>query len=173
MVTSLDVKVGLMSNPGGPRLTIGELARLAGKRPSLIRYYEQIGLLPEPARVSGQRRYDPATVRTLAVIDTAQRASLTLTEIKTLLSASPGDQSAIERLREVADRKLPEITALIERTELVRTWLECASRCECPNLDDCPLFDHPAPEAGPARPRPARPPCAQDGTVDTYPVPWS
>ena len=136
-----------MSNPdpepGAPQLAIGELARLTGKRPSLIRYYEQIGLLPPPERVGGQRRYRPGTVRTLAVIDTAQRASLTLAEIKTLLSASPGDESAIERLREVADRKLPEINALIERTELVRVWLECASRCECPNLDECPLFDSP------------------------------
>jgi MerR family transcriptional regulator, redox-sensitive transcriptional activator SoxR len=136
-----------MSNPGpepaAPHLAIGELARLTGKRPSLIRYYEQIGLLPPPARVSEQRRYDPGTVRTLAVIDAAQRASLTLAEIKTLLSASPGDESAIDRLRALADRKLPEITALIERTELVRTWLECASRCECPNLDECPLFDNP------------------------------
>ena len=146
--TIVDVKVDLMSNPGpgpgGPQLAIGELARLTGKRPSLIRYYEQIGLLPPPARVSGQRRYDRGTVRTLAVIDTAQRASLTLAEIKTLLSASPGDESAIDRLREVAERRLPEIIALIERTELVRTWLECASRCECPNLDECPLFDDPS-----------------------------
>jgi len=136
-----------MSNPhpgpGAPRLAIGELAALTGKRPSLIRYYEQIGLLPPPARVRGQRRYDPATVRTLAVIDTAQRASLTLAEIRTLLAASPGDESGIDRLRALADRKLPEITALIERTELVRTWLECASRCECPDLDQCPLFDDP------------------------------
>jgi MerR family redox-sensitive transcriptional activator SoxR len=147
-----------MSNPGAPKLTIGELARLVGKRPSLIRYYEQLGLLPEPARVGGQRRYDPGAVRTLAVIDTAQRASLTLAEIKTLLSASPGDESAIDRLREVADRKLPEITALIERTELVRTWLECASRCECPDLDECPLFDHPPPpEATQPKHRPTRP----------------
>src|SRR5579862_8626347 len=146
-----------MSNPGVPQLTIGELARLAGKRPSLIRYYEQLGLLPEPARVSGQRRYDQGTVRTLAVIDTAQRASLTLAEIKALLSASPGDESAIERLREVAERKLPEVMALIERTELVRTWLECAARCECPDLDECPLFDHPPPEASqPKRKSPTR-----------------
>jgi MerR family transcriptional regulator, redox-sensitive transcriptional activator SoxR len=142
-VTIVDVKVDLMSNPGAPLLAIGELAALAGKRPSLIRYYEQIGLLPPPARVSGQRRYDPGMARTLAVIDTAQRASLTLAEIKTLLSASPGDDSAIARLRELASRKLPEIAALIERTELVRTWLESASRCDCPNLDDCPLFDNP------------------------------
>jgi len=145
-----------MSNPGAeaggvPPLAIGELARLAGKRPSLIRYYEQIGLLPRPARVHGQRRYDAGVVRTLAVIDTAQRAGLTLDEIKALLSASPDDKSAIDRLREVADRKLPEIAALLERTELVRRWLESAARCECPNLDECPLFDD---AALPAAPRP-------------------
>jgi MerR family redox-sensitive transcriptional activator SoxR len=159
--TILGVKVDLMSNPGPqpgglPLLAIGELAELAGKRPSLIRYYEQIGLLPQPVRVSGQRRYDAGTVRTLAVIDTAQRAGLMLDEIKVLLAASPDDKSAIDRLREVADRKLPEIVALIERTELVRSWLESAAQCECPNLNECPLFDDPALATAPRqRPRPS------------------
>ena len=152
-----------MSSPdpqpaGFPVLAIGELAARTGKRPSLIRYYEQIGLLPPPARVSGKRRYDPGTVRTLAVIDTAQRAGLTLDEINALLSASPHDGSAIARLREVADRKLPEIAAQIERAELVRGWLECAARCECPDLDQCPLFDDPPVTAAP-RPR-LRPPAS-------------
>ena len=138
-----------MSSPetrigGDPLLTIGALAGLAGRRPSSIRYYEQIGLLSPAARVSGQRRYGAEAVRTLAVIDTAQRAGLTLDEIKILLSASPDDSAAVGRLRDVAARKLPEITALIERSELVRGWLECAARCECPNLSECPLFDEPA-----------------------------
>ena len=138
-----------MSNPGTgpdglPLLTIGAVAKLAGKSASAIRYYEQIGLLPEPARAAGRRRYDQAAVRTLAVIETAQRAGLALDEIKALLSAAPGDPVAVERLREVASRKLPEIVALIERSELVRGWLECAARCECPDLDQCPLFDEPA-----------------------------
>ena len=138
-----------MSNPD-PRpgdlapLTIGAVAELAGKRASSIRYYEQIGLLPPPARVSGRRVYGPATVRTLAVIETGQRAGLTLEEIRALLSASPGDQAAIGQLRQVAARKLPEIIALIERSQIVRGWLESAARCECPALDQCPLFDDPA-----------------------------
>jgi MerR family transcriptional regulator, redox-sensitive transcriptional activator SoxR len=133
-----------MSTPKDPAgsalLTIGEVAGLAGKSPSAIRYYEQIGLLREPERVNGRRRYDPGIVRTLAVIETGQRAGLALDEIKLLLSVSPDDGAAIDRLREVANRKLPEIVALIERSELVRGWLECAARCECPNLDECPLF---------------------------------
>ena len=117
-----------MSNPD-LALTIGAVAARAGRRPSSIRYYEQIGLLPPATRVNGRRVYGPDTVRALAVIETGQRAGLTLDEIRALLSASPDDQAAIERLREVAATKLPEITALIERSQIVRGWLESAARC--------------------------------------------
>jgi MerR family redox-sensitive transcriptional activator SoxR len=125
-------------------MTIGVVAARSGKRPSSIRYYEQIGLLPPAARASGRRVYGPDTVRTLAVIETGQRAGLSLDEIRTLLSATPDDQAAIEGLREVAIRKLPQVKELIERTEIVRDWLEAAARCECPSLEECPLFDDPA-----------------------------
>jgi DNA-binding transcriptional MerR regulator len=132
-----------MSSPDRS-ITIGAVAALTGRRPSAIRYYEQIGLLPPAARVSGRRVYGPDSIRTLAVIETGQRAGLTLDEIRALLSASDGDQAAVERLREVAIRKLPQVKELVERTEIVRDWLEAAARCECPTLDDCPLFDDPA-----------------------------
>ncbi len=125
-------------------LAIGDIARAAGKQPSSLRYYERIGLIPAPARVSGRRRYPRSVVRTLAVIDTAQRAGLTLEEIRLLMAASPGDPAATERLRQVAERKLPEVRALIERAGLVRRWLEAAAACACPSLDDCPLFGEPA-----------------------------
>ena len=125
-------------------LTIGDVSRLAGKTASSVRYYEHIGLIPAPVRVSGRRRYPSAVLRTLAVIDTAQRAGLTLEEIRSLLTASPGDTEATERLRHIAVRKLPEVHALIERAELVRGWLEAAASCTCPSLADCPLFDEPS-----------------------------
>jgi hypothetical protein len=64
--------------------------------------------------------------------------------IRLLLDAAPGDATAIERLREVAERKLPELRATIERAERVRGRLEDAARCACPSLDDCPLLDEPA-----------------------------
>ena len=124
-------------------LSIGDVAHRAGKRASSIRYYEQVGLLPEPIRVSGRRRYPSHTVRTLAVIETGQRAGLALGEIKTLLQASSGDGSPVDQLRQVAARKLPEIAALIERAELAQVWLEHAARCGCSSLDECPLFDDP------------------------------
>jgi DNA-binding transcriptional MerR regulator len=124
-------------------LSIGELARRTARAPSAIRYYEEIGLLPEPVRVSGRRRYPEESVRTLAVIDTAQRAGLSLDEIKLLLEVEPGDRNAVEALRAVAEQKLPQVDAMIERATMVRRWLDAASRCECPSLDECCLFDVP------------------------------
>lgn len=57
-------------------LSIGEVASRAGINVSAIRFYEQQGLLPEPERVSGQRRYTAAIIQRLGVIDTAKQASL-------------------------------------------------------------------------------------------------
>lgn len=132
-----------MAPDSSRELTIGELARRAGRAASTIRYYESAGVLPEPERVRGRRRYPPETVRTLAVIDTAQRAGLSLEEITELLGASPEDPPAIERLRGIAERKLPELDVLIERAVLVRGWLRAAAACHCPSLDDCALFEEP------------------------------
>jgi len=138
------VKVDLMSSVDREEsLPIGEVARLSGKAPSSIRYYEEIGLLEAPERISGRRRYPPAVLRTLAVIETAQRAGLSLDEIRLLLRATPGDRAATEQLRDVAEKKLPVLREAIERAEIVRRWLEDAARCCCPTLDDCPLFEDP------------------------------
>jgi MerR family transcriptional regulator, redox-sensitive transcriptional activator SoxR len=132
-------------------MRIGEIARQAGVRVSLIRYYEEIGLLPEPERVSGQRRYDDSVLRRLAVIDIAQRAGLSLDEIRELVRHGTDPMS--EQLRQLAERRLPEIDALIERALRVRTWLQDATRCGCQRIDDCALFDDPAlPSARDARP---------------------
>ncbi|HET7855334.1 MAG TPA: MerR family transcriptional regulator [Gaiellaceae bacterium] len=126
----------------GELLTIGEVARLTTRRPSTIRYYEQIGLLPKAVRVSGRRRYGRDVIRTLAMIETAQRAGgLTLDEIKRLIHAVPSGRSAVRELREIAELKLPAVDAQIERATVVRAWLEAASRCECLDLDECPLFN--------------------------------
>jgi MerR family redox-sensitive transcriptional activator SoxR len=122
-------------------VTIGEIASQSGKRASSIRYYESIGLLPEPERVAGRRRYPADALRQLSVIATAQRAGLSLDEVRELMTSSAEGGAVSERLRAIASRKLPEIDALIERARLVRTWLEAASECRCPTLEECPLFD--------------------------------
>ena len=129
------------------KLRIGQVAEQAGLRKSAIRYYEEIGLLPEPERVSGQRVYDPSVLRRLALIDVSQRAGLTLDEIRELVDA--GSAPVSEQLQELATKKLPEVEALIGRAEAMRDWLKTAQGCGCETIDECGLFDAGEPASGP------------------------
>jgi MerR family transcriptional regulator, redox-sensitive transcriptional activator SoxR len=129
-------------------LTIGEVARRAGVATSAIRYYERIGVLPAPERVSGQRRYPPGIVRRLGAIDVAKQAGFSLGETRALLAAD-ADSAAHAELRALADRKLPEIEALIARAQTMREWLLTARGCTCETLDACGLFDADRPASPP------------------------
>lgn len=122
-------------------LTIGEVARRVGRRPSSIRYYESIGVLPEPERIAGRRRYGREILRQLAVIDAGQRAGLSLEEIRDLLTASRTGTPVGDQLRALAERKLPELNTLIEHAQTTRHWLQAATTCQCLTLDDCPLLN--------------------------------
>ncbi len=129
--------------PDAAVLTIGEVARQAGVNTSAIRYYERVGVLPEPERVGGQRRYTQGTIRRLGVIGVAKQAGFTLEETRALLHAD-ADSAAHAELRGLADHKLPEVEALIARAQAMRDWLLTARGCTCETLDVCGLFDAPA-----------------------------
>jgi MerR family transcriptional regulator, redox-sensitive transcriptional activator SoxR len=122
-----------------PSLTIGEVAHQAGVRASRIRYYESIGLLPRPQRISGKRRYKANVLRRLTVITAAQRIGFTLDEIRQLLG--PGNRPAHERLRVLAIDKLPEIQELIERAGIVQKLLVTCAACRCTSLDECSILN--------------------------------
>jgi MerR family transcriptional regulator, redox-sensitive transcriptional activator SoxR len=127
-------------------MRIGEVAARSGVSTSAIRYYESVGVLPEPERIAGNRRYDPEVLRRLTAIEIAQRAGFSLDEIRLLLSAADtGTVSA--QLQELASRKLGHVEALIEQAEAMKVWLQGAQVCECPTLDICALFDEDAGEA--------------------------
>ena len=121
------------------QLAIGEVAARAGMSTSRIRYYEARGLLPEPDRAAGKRRYTEEVFRRLAIIDAAQRVGFTLEEIRDLLGSR--DQPAHERLRQLALLKLPELDELIARATSVRRVLVTCSRCSCESIDVCRMFD--------------------------------
>jgi MerR family transcriptional regulator, redox-sensitive transcriptional activator SoxR len=129
--------------PAAPHLTIGQVAERAGIRTSHIRYYERTGVLPQPDRVAGQRRYGEDVLHRLAIIAVAQRAGFTLAEIKQLVGPDARGAQAGERIRAVAEHKLPAVDALIARAEAVRRWLELASTCDCATVDVCSLFVDP------------------------------
>jgi MerR family redox-sensitive transcriptional activator SoxR len=122
-------------------LSIGEVASKVGLNVSAIRFYERNGLLPEAERVSGKRRFGPETVRRLGVIEVAKQAGFSLGEVRALLDSIDGGGPAHEELQALAARKLPEVEALIERAQAMRSWLRIASTCGCESLEVCGLFD--------------------------------
>jgi MerR family transcriptional regulator, repressor of the yfmOP operon len=127
-------------------LRIGDVAKLAGTTPRTIRYYEEIGLLPQaPERPSGGHRlYSPEEVERLReVIRLKQLLGVTLQELKDLLAAeearaavraelrrddvAPGRrrkllleaQGHIERQLELVEHRARELAKL--RAELLQT----------------------------------------------------
>ena len=128
-------------------LTIGKLAERFGLNTSAIRYYERVGVLPEPARESGQRRYGPDAVRRLEVLEVSKRAGFSLDETRVLLRGAEAGTPAFEALRDLATRKLPEVEALITRAHEMRAWLLSATDCSCTSLDVCALFEVSQPPA--------------------------
>jgi MerR family redox-sensitive transcriptional activator SoxR len=132
-------------------MSIGEVARSAGVRPSALRYYEGVGLLPLPERENGRRRYDGELLREvldrLAVVRVAQQAGFTISEIRTLLDGFSEDTPPSERWRPLAEEKLPEVEALVERALGMKDLLERGLRCECLRLEECSLVGNGAPEA--------------------------
>jgi MerR family redox-sensitive transcriptional activator SoxR len=126
-----------------PLLTIGQVAERAGLNTSHIRFYERVGVLPQPDRIAGQRRYRAEVLHRLSIIDVAQRAGLSLEEIAPLTGPDNRTAEAGRHIRALADEKLPRIDALIARAHAVKHWLEVAQHCDCESVDVCGLFVDP------------------------------
>ncbi|UEA35276.1 helix-turn-helix domain-containing protein [Mycobacterium avium subsp. avium] len=121
-------------------LTIGEVARRSGVAATTLRYYEQIGLLPAPIRLGGQRRYDEAVLPRLEVIALCKTAGFALDEIQRLFADdAPGRPAS----RALARAKLAQIDAQLESLGRARAVIEWGMRCTCPSIDACTCGIHP------------------------------
>jgi len=96
-------------------LRIGELACATGTSAPAIRYYEQVGLLPSPRRISGQRHYRDDDLRRLTFIRRCRDFGFSVEQVRTLVElAQDGDRSCLEA-REMAETHLEAVHAkLIE-----------------------------------------------------------
>lgn len=113
--------------------SISEVARQTGLRPSAIRYYEQVGILPAAPRVAGQRRYDTSVVQRLAVLRRAQEVGFSLGEIRELFGGFRG-----AAWKTVAARKLRELDLEMERIQRMKQRLQnLHDRCACASVEQC------------------------------------
>ncbi|MEW6034624.1 MAG: MerR family transcriptional regulator [Chloroflexota bacterium] len=98
-------------------LTIGKLARELALNPKTIRYYEEIGLLPEPRRgETGYRLYSRDEVERLVLVRRAKLLGLSLVEIKEIVDYAIGGRCGDlgGRLLSLVEAKLQEIDRKIE-----------------------------------------------------------
>jgi MerR family transcriptional regulator, redox-sensitive transcriptional activator SoxR len=119
-------------------LTISEVARQVGLRPSAIRYYEQVGILPPARRISGQRRYDLTVVYRLAVVRRAQEVGFTLNDIRDLFLGFRPSTPVSARWRKIAEQKLVELQARMDRLRTMQELLKAMQACcRCETVDEC------------------------------------
>jgi len=122
---------------GPMAFTISGIANQIGLRPSAIRYYEQIGILPPAHRVSGQRRYDVTALHRLVVIQRARQTGFSLTEIKQLFFGFRAGTPPSVRWQKLKKRKIVELDAMLEQVQTMRDLLEQQGRCRCSALEEC------------------------------------
>jgi DNA-binding transcriptional MerR regulator len=119
------------------QLTIGALARTTGVAPSALRYWEELGLLPTPARVSGQRRYPASEVGLVGLILLLRDVGFTLRELKALIATR---SDGLDAWRELAQRKLTELDERIAQAQAARTAIAHTLACQHQDLLSCPNF---------------------------------
>jgi len=113
--------------------SIGQVARRMGLRPSAIRYYERLGLLPKAPRVAGRRCYDDRVLERLAIIRFAKHVGFSIMEIKLLLAEAEG-RPPTERWRKLATEKAAQVDEFITRAGEVRKMLQESLEHKCPKL---------------------------------------
>jgi DNA-binding transcriptional MerR regulator len=126
-------------------LTIGELAKRTGVATSALRYYEELGLLPAPVRVSGQRRYPESAVGLVGTILLLRDVGFSLGESKAVLASRP---QAVDSWRSHTQRKLADLDEQIAKARPPRK--PSPTRCTARTTTSPPA------PGSPARSLPAR-----------------
>jgi DNA-binding transcriptional MerR regulator len=118
-------------------LLIGEVARRCGLSASALRYYERAGLLSPPVRVSKRRVYESTVLGRIRIILLARDAGFSIKETRTFLSGYPLSTAPAERWRVLADQKLHELDAQMNRLTQMKSILNDSFRCRCRSIEDC------------------------------------
>ena len=122
-------------------MKIGEVSEHAGMPASTIRYYERIGVLPEPERESGQRVYEGDVIEYLEAIGIAQNLGFSLDEIKILLGTFRAAEDPSTECRRMAEVKIRELDELMAKAQRMKQILEHGLNCQCTSLSGCYLSE--------------------------------
>lgn len=125
-------------------LTIGKLARSAGINIETVRYYERIGIMPEPERKdSGYRQYSPEDLSRLKFILHAKELGFSLKEIGELLELRVDPETNCDDVRQQAEIKIADIEEKIKTLQRIRAaLLNLTTACrERKQTSECPILE--------------------------------
>lgn len=120
-------------------LSIGQLAKATGVKVPTIRYYEKIGLLPEPGRSEGnQRVYPDSAADRLAFIFHSRALGFSLDAVRDLLQLADHPDQSCAAADEIARNQLNAVKQRIEQLNLLRDELErMLEHCQMDTVSDC------------------------------------
>jgi len=123
-------------------MLIGELAAKTGMTAKALRFYEQAGVLPEPARTpAGYRDYDPAALDRLAFVRAAQAAGLTLAEVRQVIAVRDADGSPCAHVTGLLDRHAADLDDRIAALTATRAEVQrLRKRAATLNPTDCRAY---------------------------------
>jgi len=118
-------------------LSISKAASRFGLRPSALRYYEEIGVLPPSYRRGGRRLYDESAMRRLAILQRARQLGFTIREMQVLFSDFASGPPVSERWHALSAAKLEELDERIRQIHEMQAMLHKMMRCRCAAFDEC------------------------------------
>jgi DNA-binding transcriptional MerR regulator len=124
-------------------VTIGQAARAAGCKVQTVRYYEQIGLMPEPVRTQGnQRLYGETDLRRLRFVRHARELGFSLPAIRELLSLADRPDQSCEAVDGIAREQLEQVKRRISRLQALERELErMIAQCSGGTVASCRVIE--------------------------------
>lgn len=124
-------------------LSIGALAKQSGVKKETIRYYEHIGVMPEPARSpGGYRLYGPDHLKRLTFVRRGRELGFSLDELRELLHLVDGHTYTCAEVHDLTARHLAEIRDKIaDLRRLQRVMDDMAAQCSRDQIPECPIID--------------------------------
>lgn len=124
-------------------MTRGELSRKTGCNAETIRYYEKIGIMPEPMRsVSGYRQYDAGHERRLGFVMRGRELGFTMEDLKSLLDLIDRRAVSCMEVEKLARAHLQSVRKKINDLKRMESVLSSTVRaCSGKDVPECPLID--------------------------------
>jgi Cu(I)-responsive transcriptional regulator len=131
-------------------MNIGELAGATGTKAETIRYYERIGLLPEPPRTAGNYRdYSVQHVSRLSFIRRARDLGFSVDQIQALLDLADQKERSCEAVDVIAREHLADVKRRLADLAALRRELESVvGQCRHGTIAECRILEALAPRQG-------------------------